>query len=204
MKELSLCADETMDTRTIVARRTPEVWGQHERDGHMPKFPDCPVCVQEHGSVVKHFSSTTNSLQGYWGDPSLDGKRYFVAAGLRVQHEDKVMLVPFFFPVENKNRLTVSQEVFQLVDYIATCKQLQAFHGSRVLRILSDQGTEFVNQDFEKQATQRGIHSTAKQRCCREACGSRKAMHVPFAPSCRASRLILELRHAICCRNAST
>ena len=39
-----------------------------------------------------------------------------------------------------------------------TCKQLQAFHGSKVLRILSDQGIEFVNQDFEKHARQRGIH----------------------------------------------
>ena len=53
---------------------------------------------------------------------------------------------------------TVSQEVFQLIDYIATCKQLQAFHGSRVLRILSEQGTEFINQEFEKHARQRGVH----------------------------------------------
>ena len=60
--------------------------------------------------------------------------------------------------VENKTGLVVSQEVFQLIDYIDTCKQLQAFHGSKVLRILSDQGTEFVNQDFEKHARQRGIH----------------------------------------------
>ena len=112
--------------------------------------------------LLSTFSSTTNSLQtlhldtGYWGDPSLDGKRYFLAAGL---HEDKIMLVPFFIPVENKTGLTVSQEVFQLIDHIATCKQLQAFHhGSRVLRILSDQGTEFVNQEFEKHARQRGIH----------------------------------------------
>ena len=107
MKGLRLCADDTMDTRTTVRGRTSEVWEQHERDGHMPKFPDCPVCVQEHGSVVKHFSSTTNSLHtlhldtGYWGDLSLDGKRYFVVAGLRVQREDKVMLIPFFIPVEN-------------------------------------------------------------------------------------------------------
>ena len=43
-------------------RRAPEVWEQHERGGHMPKFPDCPVCIQEHGPVVKHFSSTTNGL----------------------------------------------------------------------------------------------------------------------------------------------
>ena len=153
-----------MDTKLTLPSRAPEVWEQHERDGHMPKFPDCPVCVQEHGSVVKHFSSTTNSLHtlhldtGYWGDPSLDGKRYFLAAGLRVQHADKIMLAPFFIPVENKTGLTVSQEVFQLIDYIATCKQLQAFHGSRRLHILSDQGTEFVNQEFEKHARQRGIH----------------------------------------------
>ena len=54
MKELRLCADDTMETRLIVPSRAPEVWEQHERDGHMPKFPDCPVCVQEHGSLVKH------------------------------------------------------------------------------------------------------------------------------------------------------
>ena len=68
------------------------------------------------------------------------------------------MLVPFLIPVENKTELVVSQEVFQLIDYIASCKQLQAFHCSKVLRILSDQRTEFVNQDFEKHARQRGIH----------------------------------------------
>ena len=127
-------------------------------------------------------------------------------AGLRVQHEDKIMLFPFFTPVENKTGLTVSQEAFQLIDYIATCKQLQAFHGSRV-RILSDQGTEFVNQDFEKHARQRGIHlatSPQSNGCSREACGSRKATHTPFASSCRASRFLLEPRHAICCRNASS
>ena len=138
MKELRLCAGDTMDAKLSLPSRAPKVWEQHERDGHMPKLPDCPVCVQEHGSVVKRFSSTTNSLHtlhldtGYWGDPSLDGKRYFLAAGLRVQHEDKIMLVPFFIPVENKTCVTVSQEVFQLIDYMATCKQLQAFHDSRV------------------------------------------------------------------------
>ena len=77
---------------------------------------------------------------------------------VRSQHEDKVILLPFFIPVENKTGLVVSQEVFQLIDYIASCKQLQAFHGSKLLRILSDQGTEFVNQDFEKHARQREIH----------------------------------------------
>ena len=32
---------------------------------------------------------------------NLDGKRYFVVAGFRIQHEDKVILVPFFTPIEN-------------------------------------------------------------------------------------------------------
>ena len=46
-------------------------------------------------------------------------------------------LVPLFIPVDSKSGLVVSQEVFQLIDYIASCKQLlQAFHGSKVLRIL--------------------------------------------------------------------
>ena len=38
-----------------------------------------------------------------------------MVAGLRVQHEDKAMLVPFFIPVENKTGLVVSQEVLQLI-----------------------------------------------------------------------------------------
>ena len=144
MKGLWTCAEETLDAKPPVPYRPPELWEQHERDGHMPKLPDCPICVQEHVFVVRHFSSTSNSLHtlhldaGYWGDLSLDGKRYFVVAGLRVQHDDNVMLVPFFIPVENKTGLVVSdisQEVFQLIDNIATCKQLQAFHGSKVLRI---------------------------------------------------------------------
>ena len=93
-----------------------------------------------------------------------DGKRYFVVAGLRVQHEDKVMMVPFFTQVENKTGLIVSQEVFQLIDYIATCKQLQAFHGSRVLRILSDQGTEAC-QTARNTLGHITSSSTAKQQC---------------------------------------
>ena len=33
------------------------------------------------------------------------------------------MLAPFFIPVENMTGLVVSQEVLQLIDYVATCKQ---------------------------------------------------------------------------------
>ena len=128
-KELRECPDEVLDTTTPAPDQPPEVWEQHERDGHTPKLPDCPVCVEVHGSVVRRFASTSTSLHtlhldtGYWGDLSLDGKRYFVVAGLRVQHEDKVLLVPFFIPVENKIGLVVSQEAFQLIDHVASCKQ---------------------------------------------------------------------------------
>ena len=67
------------------------------------------------------------------GNISLGGKSYFVVAGLRVQHDDKVIPIPFFTPIENKSDLTVSRE-------------------------LSDQGSGFMDQDFEKHARQRGIH----------------------------------------------
>ena len=83
-----------MDAKLTLPSRAPEVWEQHEREMDICQVPRLSsVCEQEHGSVVKHFSSTTNSLHtlhldtGCWGDPSLDGKRYFLAAGLRVQHE---------------------------------------------------------------------------------------------------------------------
>ena len=74
---------------------------------------------------------------GYWGDLSLDGKRHFVVAGLRIQHEDKVILVRFFIPVENKTGLVVSQEVFQLIGHIASCKQLQSMNFKGVDSLMS-------------------------------------------------------------------
>ena len=67
--------------------------------------PDCPVCVEEHRSVVRHFASSSSSLHtlhldtGYWGDLSLDiyidMYMYicFVVAGLRVQQNDKIVYV---------------------------------------------------------------------------------------------------------------
>ena len=74
MKELRTCANKTLDAKPHAPYRAPEVWEQHEGDGHMPKLPDCPVCVEEHGSVVSHFSHTLHLDTGYWGDLSLDGK----------------------------------------------------------------------------------------------------------------------------------
>ena len=62
MKALPECADEALDKTTSVLARPPEVWEQHERDGHLPKLPDCPVCVEEHGLVARHVASTLSSL----------------------------------------------------------------------------------------------------------------------------------------------
>ena len=47
-----------------------------------------------------------------------------------------------------------------MIDWISTCKQIQAFNGAKITRILSDQGSEFVNQEFENHACLRGIHLT--------------------------------------------
>ena len=60
--------------------------------------------------------------------------------------------------MENKSATVVSREVFALIDWISNCKQIQAFHGAKITRILSDQGSEFVNQEFETHARLRGIH----------------------------------------------
>ena len=88
----------------------------------------------------------------------MDEKRSFIAAALRVEHDKTGILIPFFVPVENKSAIVVSREVFALIDWISTCKQIQAFHGAQITRILSDQGSEFVNQEFETHARLRGIH----------------------------------------------
>ena len=88
----------------------------------------------------------------------MDEKRYFIAAALRVEHDTSGILIPLFVPVENKSAIVVSREVFALIDWISNCKQIQAFHGAKITRILSDQGSEFVNQEFETHARLRGIH----------------------------------------------
>ena len=63
------------------------------------------------------------------------------------------MLVPFFIPVENKTglqhcvpRSVPAYRVQYTLPLASSVPLIQgsAFHGSRVLRILSDQGTEFV------------------------------------------------------------
>ena len=50
-----------MDTTSSPSTRPLEVWEQRERDGHMLELPDCPVCVQEHGSVVRHYACACSS-----------------------------------------------------------------------------------------------------------------------------------------------
>ena len=69
-KELRTCADETLDAKPPAPYRPPEVWEQRERDGHMPKVPDFPVC----SSFCQHVYLDSTSLHtlhldtGYWGD----------------------------------------------------------------------------------------------------------------------------------------
>ena len=38
MKEFRECADEAFDSITPAPGRPPEVWEQHQRDGHMPRL----------------------------------------------------------------------------------------------------------------------------------------------------------------------
>ena len=59
--------------------------------------------------------------------------------------------------MENKSAVVVSREVFALIDWISTCKQIQAFNGAKINHILSDQGSEFVNQEFETHARMREL-----------------------------------------------
>ena len=109
MKDLRLSGEQLTDMSSTPPTRSVEEWNKHERNGHIPKFPDCPVCLEEQGPVVCHYAQNAPSLNtthldtGYWGDWSLDEKRYFIAAALRVEHDKTGILIPFFVPVENKS-----------------------------------------------------------------------------------------------------
>ena len=52
MKDLLECAEDVLDKTSSMPARPPKAWEQHEREGHMPKLSDCPICVEEHGSVL--------------------------------------------------------------------------------------------------------------------------------------------------------
>ena len=112
-ENLRLLGEQLTDTPSHPTR-SPEEWETHERNGHLPKLPDCPVCVEEQGPVVRHYAQSSPSLNtlhldtGYWGDWSLDEERYFIAAALRVEHDKSGILIPFFVPVENKSAIVVS------------------------------------------------------------------------------------------------
>ena len=89
MKALTELVASTMDEPTGPPQRPARVWEEHEHNGHLPKLPDCPVCVEEQGTIVKHAPNATPRLHtlhldtGCWDDMSVDGKKYFFVAGIR-------------------------------------------------------------------------------------------------------------------------
>ena len=69
MKQLRLLGEHLTD-KPIPSTRSPEEWERHERNGHHPKLPDCPVCIEEQGPVVRHYaygSTSLNTLHLDWG-----------------------------------------------------------------------------------------------------------------------------------------
>ena len=52
MKHLRLLGEQVTDMPSQPTR-SPEEWEKHERNGHIPKLPDCPVCLEEQGPVVR-------------------------------------------------------------------------------------------------------------------------------------------------------
>ena len=83
-----------MDEATGPPQRAAQVWEEQKRNGGLPKLLDCPVCVEQQGTIVKHAPDATPRLRtlhldtGCWDEASVDGKKYFVAAGMRAKHED--------------------------------------------------------------------------------------------------------------------
>ena len=147
MKELRLSGEQLTDMSSRPPTRSAEEWEKHERNGHLPKFPDCPVCLEEQGPVVRHYAQNAPSLHtihldmGYWGDWSLDEKRYFIAAALRVEHDKSGILIPFFVPVENKSASCLQpcrfpRQVFALIDWISRIRRVSRFKPLMVPRSL--------------------------------------------------------------------
>ena len=61
-KILNELGANTMDEPTGPPQRPAHVWEEHERNGHLPKLPDCLVCVKEQSMIVKHAPNATPRL----------------------------------------------------------------------------------------------------------------------------------------------
>ena len=61
MKNIRLLGEQLTDTPSHLTR-SPEEWERYERNGHIPQLPDCPVCVEEQGPVVRHYAQSSPSL----------------------------------------------------------------------------------------------------------------------------------------------
>ena len=94
-----------------------------------PEIPDCPVCLEENNRNPSLHPMHLDTED--WDEVSQEGKKYFIVAGMRVKHKDLYMTVPYFIPVDSRSGLAVSTAVFQLIDEIAACNQVQAFQGAK-------------------------------------------------------------------------
>ena len=101
------CAGEALDKTAAVPATPPEVCGNNMsemaicQDYLTVQFVLKSICSSsfcQYGFESPHPSSSYRVLRGR---SQLRRKALFVVAGLRVQHEDKPILVPFVMPVEN-------------------------------------------------------------------------------------------------------
>ncbi len=144
-------------------KREAVLAAEHEKEAHLPKDPACPVCVEEEGTRITHSKKdphygTLCMDTGMMDCISDDGCKYFLA-GLRLKgSERKPVIVPFFVPLPNRAVPEIAKAVGETIRFTENCKYLRPCEGCLVRRIVSDQGTEFMNQTLQAKAEEWGVH----------------------------------------------
>eukprot|EP00971_Amphidinium_carterae_P052637 1036038-Amphidinium_carterae.1 len=126
----------------------------HERFGHFPKDPDCPACQMESGTKVDHPRVHSWEYNTLYVDTakmdveSMNGCSFFVVMALRLKGpKNEPVLLPWYVPVPSKGGHDVTLACFEIINRIPFIKPLRPYD-ARVLRIFSDQGTEYINKVF--------------------------------------------------------
>ena len=116
MKDLRLSGEQLTDMPSRPPTRSAEEW-RSTKGTDTFQVPGLSCLFGRRRACCCHYAQNAPSLNtihldtGYWVDWSLDEKRYFIAAALRVEHAKAGILIPFIVPVENKSAAVVPEKL---------------------------------------------------------------------------------------------
>ncbi len=137
---------------------------EHYRAGHHPKRMDCPVRQQSSGPVVRHFSQPTRfdkfgtmhvDLTGPLPEKSVRCHRHVLIRAHRLKQDERRILLPWAVPIKLKS--DAPREILRVIYMLSNIGALRGMFGLQLVRVQSDNGGEFINEELRRGCQQGGI-----------------------------------------------